>query len=67
MEGLVIVGKSFWLVRRGSAETNVFIMRNEDFPNKEIYATKRMVHITKEGPREDLLYLGITSLEYYIA
>ena len=45
------------VVRRGSPETDAFIMRNEDFPNKELYATKRMVHITEEGPEEDLFYL----------
>ena len=39
------------VVRRGSPETDVFIMRHEDFPNKEIYATKRMVHKTEEFPK----------------
>ena len=51
MEGLVLVWKGFWVVRRGSPATNVFTMRHEDLPNKELYATKRMVHITEEGPK----------------
>ena len=57
VEGLLIVGNNFRLVRRGSPATDVFIMRHEDFPNKELYATKRMVHITGEGPKEDLFDL----------
>ena len=54
MEWLVVVGQYFRVVRRGSPETNTFIMRHEYFPNKELYAIKRMVHITEEGPKEDL-------------
>ena len=49
VEGLLIVGNNFRLVRRGSPATDVFIMRHEDFPNKELYATKRMVNIKEEG------------------
>ena len=45
VEGMVLVGKYFRLARRESPVTNAFIMRHEDLPNKEIYATKRMVHI----------------------
>ena len=63
MDGLVFVEQDVSVVRRGSPATDVFIMRHEDFPNKEIYATKRMVHITKEGSEEDFLicrYLLLT-------
>ena len=67
MEGLVLLGQDFWLVRRGSPATDTFIMRHEDFPNKELYATKRMVHITEEGHEEDLFDLWRLSLDYYIA
>ena len=47
---LVLVGKYFWVVRMGIPATDAFIMRCEDFPNKELYATKRMVYITEEVP-----------------
>ena len=50
VEVLVLVGKYFRVVRRGSPATNAFIMRDEDLPNKELYATKRMAHITEEVP-----------------
>ena len=36
----------------GGPATNAFIMHHEDLPNKEIYATNRMVHIIEEGPKE---------------
>ena len=49
LEGLVLVGRNFWVVRRGSPATNAFIMHNGDLPNKELYATKRMVNIKEEG------------------
>ena len=50
VEGVVLVGKYFWVVRMGIPATDAFIMRCEDFPNKELYATKRMVYITEEVP-----------------
>ena len=52
VEGLVIVGQDFRVVKRGSPETDAFIIRHEDFPNKELYATKRIVHITLEVPKK---------------
>ena len=52
VEGLVVVGKYFQVVRMMSPVNDTFIRRDEDFPNKELYATKRMVHITEEGPEE---------------
>ena len=55
------------MVRRGSPETDEFIVRHEDFPNKGLYATNRMVHITEEGPKEDLFYLGRPSIDSSIA
>ena len=64
---MVLVGKDCWLVKRGIPETDAFIMRQEDLPKKELYATKRMVHITEEVTEEDFFYLGIPSLEYSIA
>ena len=63
VEELVLLGQDFWLVRRGSPATDAFIMRHEDFPNKELYATKRMVHITEEGPEEELLDLERPSFD----
>ena len=60
---LVLVGKYFQMVRRGSPATAIFIMHHEDLPNKEIYATKRMVHNTKEGPKEDLFDLERPGLD----
>ena len=47
----MLVGKNVWVLRREGPATNAFIMRHEDFPNKELYATKRMVHITEEGSK----------------
>ena len=61
--GLVLVGQDFRVVRRGGPETDAFIMRNEYFPNKELYATNSMVNIKEEGPKEDLFDLEIPSLE----
>ena len=55
MERLVLVGHGFGVVGRGGPDTEIFIMRNEYFPNKELYTTKTMVHITEEGPKEYLL------------
>ena len=63
----MVVGQYFWVVRRGSPETDSFIMRHEYFPNKELCATKMMVHIKKEGPEEDLLYLERNSLDSSVA
>ena len=57
MKGLVVVGQHFWVVRRGSPATGAFIMRHEYFSNKELYATKMMLHITEEVTEEDVLYL----------
>ena len=67
VEGMVVVGQYFWVVRRGSPATDAFIMRHEDVPNKELYATNRMVYITEEGPGEDLFDLERPSLESYVA
>ena len=53
--GMVLVGQDFRVVRRVSPATDTFIMGHEYLPNKELYATKRMVHITEEGPEEDIL------------
>ena len=36
------------VVRWGSPATDAFIMMHLDFPNKELYATHRMVHIIEE-------------------
>ena len=63
MEGLVILGQYFWVVRRGGPVTDTFIMCHEDSPNKELYATKSMVHITEEGPEEKLFDLEIPYLD----
>ena len=46
VEGLVVSGQDFWVVRRGIPATDAFIMRHEDLPKKGIYYTKMMVHIT---------------------
>ena len=67
MKELVLVGQDFRVVMRGSLETDAFIMCHEDIPNKELYATKRRVHITEECPKEDLLDLDKPSLDFYIA
>ena len=67
MDGLLLVEKDFRVVRRGILATDVFIMRHEYFPNKEIYATKRMVHIIEEGPKEHLFGLERPSLDSSIA
>ena len=52
---------------RGGSATNLFIIRYEEFTKKEPYATKRIVHITEESPKEDLFYLGIRFLDSYMA
>ena len=54
---MVLVGQDFGVVRRGSPATDAFIMRHEDFPNKELYATNSMVHIIEEIPEEELFDL----------
>ena len=63
MEGVVLEGKYFCVVWRGSPATGAFIMRHEYFPNKRFYATKMMIHIIEEGPEEDFLYLEENFLE----
>ena len=63
----MLVGQDFRVVIRGSPATDTFIMCHKDLPNKELYDTKRMVHITKGGPEEDLFDLGIPSLDSFIA
>ena len=67
VEGLVLVGKDFRLVGRRNPVTNTFIMCHEYFTKKELCATKRMVHITEEGPEEELFDLERPSLESSIA
>ena len=67
VEGVVLVGKYFRVVRRGSPVTDSFIMRHEDFPNKELYSTKSMVHITEEGSEEYLFDLYRPSLDSSVA
>ena len=54
VEGLVLVGKDFGVARRGILGTGAFITCHEYLPNKELYDTKRMVHITEEGPKRYL-------------
>ena len=61
----MLIGKYFWVVRRGSAATDVFIMRHEDLPNKKLYATKKIVHIKEELPEEKLFYLERNYLDSY--
>ena len=51
VDGMVLVGQDFRVVMRGGPATDAFIIRNEYLPNKELYATKRMVHIPEEGPQ----------------
>ena len=46
VEGLVVAGKDFWVMRRGSPATYALITRHKYFPNKELYCTKRRVNIT---------------------
>ena len=60
---MVIVGQDFRVVRRGSSATDKFIMHHEDLPNKELCATKGMVHTTEPPPKEDLFDLERPSLE----
>ena len=67
MEGLALVGKYFWVVRRGSPAAEAFIMRHECFSYKELYSIKRMVYITEEVPKEDLFCLDRPSLGSSIA
>ena len=67
VEGMVLVGKDFRVVRRGIPANDVITMRHEYFPNKELYATNRMVHITRESSEEDLFDLERPSLESSIA
>ena len=67
VEGLVLVGHDFRVMRRESPATDAFIMRHEDLSNKEFYTTKRMVHIIEEGPIEDLFILERPSLDSSIA
>ena len=43
---MVLVGKDFRVVRRVIPATDALIRRHEDFPNKELYFTKRMVNNT---------------------
>ena len=57
VEGLVVSGQDFWVVRRGIPATDAFIMRHEDLPNKGLYSTKRMMHIIEEAPKEELFDL----------
>ena len=63
----MVVGQYFRVVRRGSPATDAFIMCHEDFKNKEIYATKRIVNITEEGPKKDVFDLDIPYLDSSIA
>ena len=63
----MLVGQYFGVVRRGIPATDAFIMCHEYSPNKELYATKRMVHITENPPKEDLFYSEKTSLDSSIA
>ena len=65
--GVVLVGKYFRVVRRGSPATNAFIMCHEDFLNKKIYATKRMLHTIEEVPKEDFIDLERPYLDVSIA
>ena len=60
---VVIVGYDFRLVRRGSPGTDALLMCHEYFPNKKLYATKRMVHIIEEVSEEDLFNLVIIFLD----
>ena len=55
----MVVERIVRMERRGIPAIDAFIMRHEDFPHKEIYVTKRMVHITEEGPEKHLFDLEI--------
>ena len=63
----MLVEKYFQVVRRGSPVTDTFIIRYEYLPNKGLYVTKRMVHITEEGPKEYLFKFERPPLDLYIA
>ena len=60
---MVLLGQHFRVVRKGIPANDAFIMCHEDFSNKELYATKSMMHTTEEGPEEDLFDLERTYLE----
>ena len=55
------------MVGRGVPLTDSFIMRHEYVPNKELHATKRMVHITEEFPKEDVFDLERPPLDSSVA
>ena len=64
---MVILVQYFWVLRRGSPETDAFILRHEDFPDMELYATKRILHIKEEGAKGDLFDLDRPSIDSSIA
>ena len=53
MEVLVLVSHEYRVVRWGIPATDAFIMMHPDFPNKDLYVTQKMVHITEEDREED--------------
>ena len=63
----MVIGQCFRVVRRRSPATDAFITSHEYLPNKELYATKGMVHITEEGPEGYLFDLERPYLESSVA
>ena len=63
----MLVEQDFRVARRGVTATNAFIMCHKYFPNKELYATKRMVHIIEEGPKLDLFNFERPSIDSSIS
>ena len=53
VEGLVLVQHEYCILRWVSPANDEFIMKDPDFPNKDIYDTLRMFHITEDGPQID--------------
>ena len=49
----MVVRQEYCVMRQEISEIDAFIMMHPDLPNKELYATKRMVQITEEGLEEE--------------
>ena len=46
------------VVRRGADAILVFVFTHFDFPDKQLYASKRYIHVTQEGEEDSFFVLA---------
>ena len=61
VSGLVLIGQGIKVIRHIMEPVDIFTFLHGDMPNEELYAAKRYVHVTVEGPPEYFFQLKMNA------